>query len=83
MEASFLFGELSCSIKTFQNNIRLAWLANSHHLYLFSLHFYDFGEGGFANLTLKFSKIVRSSNVINLFLHFAVNPLPKASNMNF
>lgn len=34
-------------------------------------------------LTLKLSKIVRSSYIVYVFFNFAVNPLPETPNMNF
>lgn len=83
VKASFFFGKLTSPIKTFQNNIGLWGFANGHHLYFLSFHFYDLWEGLLTNLALEFGKIVGSGNVINLFLHLAVDPLSEATNVNF
>lgn len=54
-----------------------------HHLNFTLLIFHNLREWGFANLALELCEVIGEGKVINLFFYFAIDPLFKASHMDF
>jgi len=81
MQTAFLL-ILLLVVDALQNDVGLVRLWNGHHLNIFGTVTNDLGEGTFADLALEFSEVVALGDPLDLFLHLAVYPSPKAAHMD-
>lgn len=77
-----LFLVLLTIAETFEKDVRLVRLGDSHHFDVFRSKADDLWEGELANFALELSEIVRDSNSLEILLDLAIDPSPETSNMN-
>lgn len=83
VQAPLLLGHLARPVEALQDDVGLGGLGNGHHLDFLAVEFDDLGERPFTDFALELGEIVRSSNVADLLLHLAVDPLPQTAHMDF